>query len=74
MEHENNQTSALAPLGERVAIPQSRESRVRGFQPAIFGSGGGTGISPADGEFLSLVSHYSILFCALGRAATSPPV
>ena len=23
-------TAALAPLGERVAIPQSRESRVRG--------------------------------------------
>ena len=29
--HDNNPTAALAPLGERVAIPQSRESRVRGF-------------------------------------------
>ena len=28
---ETNKTTALAPLGERVAIPQSRESRVRGI-------------------------------------------
>ena len=31
--HENNQTIALAPLGERVAITPSRESRVRGSTP-----------------------------------------
>ena len=29
--HENYWNTALAPLGERVAIPQSRESRVRGL-------------------------------------------